>query len=92
MKPYKNLYSHNLGLLLFLARILAVLGMLLTVISIGAIIFMAFLIGLYSVTTVLVLIPISLSVLVMSGIMAALVAFEENYRLRTEHLLNQNKS
>lgn len=81
MKPYKKLKSENLGLLLFTARATAILGMVSLIVSI-----LFSVIGSPIVGTV-TFIPMAIGILFMSGLMAAVVAFEENYRLRTEHLL-----
>jgi hypothetical protein len=92
MKPYKRISSQNLGLLLLLARITAVLGIILFVISIIAILFMFIGSGFHALTTSLVFIPMSVSILFISGIMAAIVAFEENYRIRTEYLVREDET
>lgn len=90
MKPYKNLKSENLGLLLFTARATAIIGflfvilaILVSLVGIGAVSFA----GYEVIAATLSLIPMAIGILFMSGLMAAIVAFEENYRIRTEHLL-----
>lgn len=92
MKPYKNLKSQNLGLLLLLARVVAVLGVISLVLSLATIVFMAFSMGMYDAIRSLAFIPISGIILLLSGLMAAIVAFEENYRIRTEYLVSDNKT
>lgn len=82
MKPYKNLKSENLGLLLFTARATAIFGFIWTIVAI-----LLSIIGGFVITS-LTFIPAAIGILFMSGLMAAIVAFEENYRIRTEHLLN----
>lgn len=91
MKPYKNVTTHHLGLLLLLARVTAYAGFLLAIIAImaSALIFNPFSLG--SVMPMLAFIPMALAVLFFSGVMAAIVAFEENYRKRTEHLVSNNE-
>ena len=91
MKPYNNLSSHNLGLLLFLARFAAVLGIISFVLPLCLFIVSALMQEVFGVASTLVFVPISISILFLSGLMAAVVAFEENYRIRTEHLINQEK-
>jgi hypothetical protein len=39
----------------------------------------------------LAFIPMALSVLFFSGVMAAIVAFEESYRKRTKHLVSSDE-
>lgn len=90
MKPYKNIQSQNLGLLLLLARITAYLGITLSVLSTLTVVFMVYSAGMLAVTTGVAIIPLSVGILFISGLMAAIVAFEENYRIRTEHLVNSN--
>ncbi|PWK46341.1 hypothetical protein [Pleionea mediterranea] len=91
MKPYKNLNSKNLGLLLLLARVVAVLGIISIVLTLLVFAYMTYSSGLFGLTRSLSFIPMSVSILLISGLMAAIVAFEENYRIRTEHLVNGNK-
>jgi len=91
MKPYKNITTHHLGLLLLLARVTAYAGLLLTIIAIMASAITFITLSLTSAMPMLALIPMALSVLFFSGVMAAIVAFEENYRKRTEHLVSSNE-
>ncbi|MCC5878328.1 MAG: hypothetical protein JJU03_00325 [Idiomarina sp.] len=86
MKPYKNLKSENLGLLLFTARATAIFGFLWLIVAILFSVFGAFIV------TSVTFIPAAIGILFMSGLMAAIVAFEENYRIRTEHMLNTTMS
>ncbi|MBY5979528.1 hypothetical protein [Ferrimonas balearica] len=88
MKPYKNIKSENLGLLLLLARVTAVFGIVLSAISLIAIAFMVISSGIWSITSGLAIIPVCVGTLFASGLMAATVAIEENYRVRTMHLLS----
>ncbi|MBT0587809.1 hypothetical protein [Alteromonas oceanisediminis] len=91
MKPYTNVTTHNLGLLLLLARVTAYVGFLLTVIAIVASMVGFLTASLVSVIPMLTLIPMAVSVLFFSGVMAAIVAFEESYRKRTEHLISDHE-
>lgn len=92
MKPYKNISSQNLGLLLLLARITAVFGIILFLISVIAIIYLFIGSGVHLVSTGFVVIPMAVSTLFISGLMAAIVAFEENYRIRTEYLVREDET
>ena len=91
MKPYKNITTHHLGLLLILARVTAYVGFLLTIIAIMASAFTFITLSLTSVMPMLAFIPMALSVLFFSGVMAAIVAFEESYRKRTKHLVSSDE-
>ena len=91
MKPYKNITTHNLGLLLLLARITAYVGFLLTAIAVVASIVGFMTTSLVGVFPMLSFIPLAVSVLFFSGVMAAIVAFEESYRKRTEHVVSRNE-
>lgn len=90
MKPYKKLKSENLGLLLFTARATAIIGFIFVIL---AILFAFVGVGLSSavgytiIAGTMSLVPMAIGVLFMSGLMAAVVAFEENYRVRTEHMV-----
>ena len=90
MKPYRNITTHNLGLLLLLARVTAYVGFLLTIVALVATTAGFLTTSLASVFPMLAFIPMAVSVLFFSGVMAAIVAFEESYRKRTEHLINSN--
>ena len=92
MKPYKNLNSENLGLLLLLARATAIIGVLFIALAIITSLIGIVVSGSLMMLQLLALIPMSISVLFLSGLMAAIVAFEENYRLRTVHLLNNKNN
>ena len=92
MKPYKNLNSHNLGVLLLLARITVYLGALVVFAS------LVFFIFAYTSPTfgpfayaILAYIPASIVIFLISGIMAAIVSFEDNYRKRTEFILSEHR-
>lgn len=82
MKPYKNLSSHHLGPLLLLARLFIYLGSLF---ALGALVmFISSLSSPYGQVSAMggaVLLPASLILIAISGIFAAIVAFEENYRI-----------
>ncbi|TPV51738.1 hypothetical protein FJ444_21220 [Aestuariibacter sp. GS-14] len=91
MKPYKNITTHHLGLLLLLARVTAYVGFLLTVVAIMATAIGFVSLGLTSVMPMLAFFPMAVSVLFFSGVMAAIVAFEESYRKRTEHHVSSNE-
>lgn len=92
MKPYKNLNSENLGLLLLLARATAIIGVLFIALAIITSLIGIVVSGSVMMLQLLALIPMSISVLFLSGLMAAIVAFEENYRVRTMHLLNNKNN
>ena len=86
MKPYKNIQSKHLGFLLFIARATAVIGLFVFIFSI--LLFSLTFVGAMSLVTFL---PISMGVIFFSGLLAVLVAWEEGYRLRTEHIVNSAK-
>lgn len=90
LKPFSAIKSKNLGILLLIARISFVLG---TFLFIAIVVnTLSQMLGTYIPYLMLLqftLIPVSLVLILASGILAALVSFEENYRLRTEHLLKQ---
>jgi uncharacterized membrane protein len=88
MKPYKNLSSQNLPLLLLITRLTTVLAILTIILSITGFFgqfFMHLGFGISQWTAIAVaILPSSLTVLFCSGIAAAIIAFEENYRKKTE--------
>ena len=86
MKPYKNLESYNLSLLLLIARFTAVIGMLFLVIAI-IVTLLTLSGGVASIVSAIVFIPMAVGILLLSGVMAVLVSFEENYRKRTVALI-----
>lgn len=93
MRPYRNLKSENLPLMLFLARAIAYLSVILFVVNIVSFINMTFLSsGIMGATAGLNLFLEAFTLLVISSLLAAVVAFEENYRRRTEHLLSQSET
>ncbi|SHH23710.1 hypothetical protein [Ferrimonas marina] len=92
MKPYKNIKSENLGLLLLLARVTAVFGIFLSFLTLILFIVNALSSGPLAITTSVVYIPVCITTLFLSGLMAATVAIEENYRVRTVHLVSQGKT
>jgi len=92
MKPYKNIQSHNLALLLLLARVTAYLGIILGLLLIAIGILMVVNISLYEMATVLPFVTLSVGILFLSGLMAALVSIEENYRIRTLHIVSKNET
>ncbi|MDA8621961.1 hypothetical protein N9L48_04860, partial [Psychrosphaera sp.] len=85
--------SKNLALLLFLARVFAYIGFILFIVAVVSFLYMTLTSGVSIVGAqfAISLFPISLSVLVSSSLLAAITAFEENYRLRTEHIVNKNE-
>jgi hypothetical protein len=96
MKPYRNLKSLNLGSLLFIARFLAYIGWF--ILALGGLSAVTSFIGLFSklgffqynaMIGAFAFFPIGIMILVFSGIMAAIVAFEDNYRIRTVHLTSK---
>ena len=94
LKPFKNLSSKNLPLMLLLARVLAYAGCFAFV---AGLIFlfasMAVLSSLAIVaTSATVLLSFAITVLVVSTLLAAIVAFEDNYRIRTEHLVRNSET
>ena len=91
MKPYKNIQSKHLGFLLFIARATAVIGLFVFIFSI--LLFSLTFVGAMSLVTFLPMslvtfLPISMGIIFFSGLFAVLVAWEEGYRLRTEHIVN----
>ncbi len=93
MKPYSNLHTHNLGFLLFAARFTAIIGTLAVLISFWMFAQLFFTknpveVGLGS----SIFLTYSIGILLGSGVMAAIVGFEENYRKRTEVILTSSKS
>lgn len=90
MKPYKNLQSKHLGFLLFIARATAVIGLLFFVFAI--LLFSLTIFGITIGTLSLVsFLPFSMGVILFSGLLAVVVAWEEGYRLRTEHMISSSK-
>jgi len=90
MKPYRNIKTRNPGLLLLFARVAAYLGILFFIFASLLLVAGFFPIRLPS-PILLYLIPMAVGILFSSGIMAAIVAFEERYRLRTEHLIRASE-
>jgi uncharacterized membrane protein len=87
MKPYRNIQSKHLPLLLLLARVLVYLSLLFFVLATA---FAVFTMGVYALlmpNVIATFAAFTFAALLLSGLMAAVVAFEESYRLRTEHLL-----
>ncbi len=93
MKPYKNITSKNLGILLFIARALIILGAILPILLIPlSYVYFIGAPGLFSVTSFYIsflpvtifVVSLLISLFIISGILAAIVSFEENYRRRTE--------
>lgn len=90
MKPYKKLKSENLGLLLFTARATAIVGFIFVILAILLALFgvgLASSSGFTLLASTMSLVPMAIGILFMSGLMAAVVAFEENYRVRTERMI-----
>ncbi|WP_085297012.1 hypothetical protein [Cognaticolwellia mytili] len=88
MKPYKNLSSKNLSLLLLITRlttVMAIAAIVLSTIGFFSQFFMqtGFGVNQWSVISIAIL-PSSLTVLFCSGIVASIIAFEESYRKKSE--------
>lgn len=92
MKPYRNISSKNLPLMLFVARMLAYIGSLLFIVGIVLFVSITFLrTGMFGATTGIAVLPFAFTALVVSTLLAAVVAFEDNYRIRTEHLVSNKE-
>lgn len=93
MKPFNNINSKNLALLLFLARTFAYMGFILFFVAIVLFVYLTSTSGasLVGAQLAISLFPVSLAILVVSSLLAAIAAFEESYRLRTEHFVNKNE-
>ncbi|BDX08333.1 hypothetical protein [Planctobacterium marinum] len=90
MKPYGNIQSKNLKLVLFLARALAIVGTI--SFCLGLISFIADLIDINFIGGFGAgLLVVGFSIFLLSGFIAAVVALEESYRIRTEYLVQQQK-
>jgi hypothetical protein len=87
MNPYKKIKSQNLEFLLLTSKVTAFLGMFGVVASLFYSIFLAYAIGIAVGIAGVSMVFFALALLFCSGIMAAIVAFEESYRLRTEALI-----
>lgn len=87
MKPFKNIESHNLSLLLLTARFTAVVGEVFLVVAIIATL-ISLSAGIAGIVSAIVFIPSAIGILLLSGVMAALVSFEDNYRKRTEAMIS----
>jgi hypothetical protein len=88
MKPYQHLSSKHLPLLLLITRIttvLAIAAIILSIIGFFSQFFMqtGFGVSQWSVIGIAML-PSSLTVLFCSGIVAAIISFEESYRKKSE--------
>ncbi|MBP6519990.1 MULTISPECIES: hypothetical protein [unclassified Shewanella] len=88
MKPYKNLSSKHLALLLMITRVTTVVSLLAVVLSLIGLasqfwMTRGFSLNFWSTVGIATLIP-SLQVLLGSGIIAAIIAFEESYRQKSE--------
>ena len=90
LKPYPQIQTQNLKLLLLLARITVYLGCFVLLIAMLSIVFAFFATGIAKFLPVLTYAPLAVSILFFSGLMAAIVSFEENYRIRTELLIQSN--
>lgn len=90
MKPYKNLESYNLSLLLTISRFTAIVGIFFLVVAIIATL-LTLTGGVAGIVSAFVFIPMAIGILLLSGFMAVLVSFEENYRKRTVALINGNQ-
>lgn len=92
MRPYSNLNTKNLGLVLIIARLLAYLGF--------ALLFLSLIIAVSKYTestntfryiSALSLLPYSLYGLFGSAILASLVAIEESQRARSGYSVSENE-
>ena len=92
MKPYKNLESQNLAFLLLIARLTVGFGFLTLLMSVVVFI-KALSSSAFNIMAMGAASYVAFSLLIFfgSGVMAAIVAFEENYRKRTELLLSKSK-
>lgn len=90
MKPYEKIESQNLGLVLFLARFLAVIGVISTAIGLISFLAMVFAFSFMGAIGAGMLVS-GIGILLVSAMLAAIVAFEENYRIRTVHLVSKNE-
>ena len=89
MIPYRNIESLNLGLLLFISRAFVYLALALIVFSIvSPLVIKSFI---YSLSFVPIFV-VGISLLVISGLLAGLVSFEENFRKQTVHLVSQSST
>ncbi len=88
MKPYKNLSSKNLSLLLLITRFTTVLALFAVALSFVGIFSQFFMQTRYGVSQWsaigIAVFPSSLTVLFCSGLVAAIIAFEESYRKKSE--------
>lgn len=88
MKPYKNLSTQNLPLLLLITRVTTALALVVLIVAIIAFIASFFMKPAFGMNSLLVsataLIPSALFVLLASGVIAAIIAFEESYRKKSE--------
>jgi hypothetical protein len=94
LKPYKHIETHHLGFLLFVARLFAVVGFLflgLVLVVVLGIIFGGPSPFSYSRISMATALPLTLGLLGLSGVFAAIVAFEEGFRKRTEALLSKTE-
>jgi uncharacterized protein with PQ loop repeat len=95
LKPYKHIETRHLGLLLFVARLFAVFSFLffglLLVVLIGIIWGGPLHLLSYLNISITASLFLTLGVLSFSGILAAVVAFEEGFRKRTEAILSNNE-
>ena len=90
MKPYKNIQSKHLGFLLFIARATAIIGLFVFIFSI--LMFCLTVVGIsMGAMSLVTFLPMSMGIIFFSGLLAVLVAWEEGYRLRTEHIVNNAK-
>lgn len=95
MKPYRHIETHHLGLLLFVARLFDVFSFLffgrLLVVLFGVIWGGPLHLLSYLNISITASLFLTLGVLNVSGILAAIVAFEEGFRKRTEAILSNNE-
>lgn len=89
MDPFRNIQSKHLSIVLSFARILCFFSMLAFIVILLGTIFSPF-IG-FPILYFIWFIGIPISGFILSALLAALVAFEEGFRQRTERILTQNQ-
>jgi hypothetical protein len=83
MRPYSNLKTQHLGLVLILARLFAYLGFILFAVAfISAFLAQTQLSNSFFIAPAISILPLSIMVLFGSGVLAFLVAIEENQRVK----------
>lgn len=91
MKPFKAIQTKHLGMLLIVARVMFFIGLLF--VPVALLVFLwaltntAFAVIAPVIMSLLYAIPFVLAIFAMSCLLAAVVAFEESYRKRTELMM-----